>query len=329
MTKDTGTPMQGELPGTEHAPEAPTSNVTRIQRRVIETAVDIATGSEQAVIPSYLHSALCQIGFPRNRVEARSFERTNGAASLRLKAGELWDGQAWVEQPLPYGTRPRLVLVHLCSEAVRTSNPEIEVGHSVREFLGRLGIQSTGGKNGSYTLFRKQMEALAACELLIGYPTAAGPETVKAPPISRFQAWIHADEGQKVLWPGKMTLSHEFYESLREHAVPLRQDALAALKHSALALDIYSWLAHRLCRVRSSKGVRVYWTNLREQFGQEYNDPRNFKKKFQQALTQALAVYPSANVTEISGGLLLKSSPPPIPKMQVLLRLPQDGSGSS
>ncbi len=300
--------------------------LTPIERRTIEAAVEIQMSDQ--VVPSYMHSALCQLGLPRNATDARTFERTNGAASLKIRAGDLWNGSEWVEHPLPYGAKPRLVLVHICTQAVLTGKPDIEVGHSVREFLHRLGIESTGGLKGSYTSFRKQMLALAACEMRLGIPTKDGPKTVKAPPISEFLAWIPAEEGQRVMWPGVMTLSTPLFESLREHAVPLRQEALAALKHSALALDIYAWLAHRLCRIRQDHSVRVYWKNLRDQFGQEYHDTRRFKVKFRIALRQALAVYQDANVEEGWGGLLLKASPPPIPRTNVLVQSPSRRSGN-
>ena len=118
---------------------------------------------------------LCQVRLPRNSTSARSFERASGQASIEVKAGELCDGRTFVEQPLLYGSRRRLVLVHVCSQAVRTLARDIEVGKSASEFLSRLGIKhSTGGKHGSYTLFRKQMLVLAACEMLIGYPTLSG-----------------------------------------------------------------------------------------------------------------------------------------------------------
>ena len=93
-----------------------------------------------------------------------------------------------------------------------------------------------------------------------------------------------------------MTLSNEFYETLREHAVPLDNRAVAALTHSALALDIYTWLAHRLCRVRKVEGVKLSWRNLRYQFGQEYADSKNFKREWRKALRTVLAVYPKRNL---------------------------------
>ena len=45
------------------------------------------------------------------------------------------------------------------------------------------------------------------------------------------------------MWPGVMELSTDFFNTLQNHAVPLDHTALAALKHSALALDLVSPVA--------------------------------------------------------------------------------------
>jgi hypothetical protein len=77
-------------------------------------------------------------------------------------------------------------------------------------------------------------------------------------------------------------------------------------------MDIYSWLAHRLCRIRTDNGVKLYWKNLRDQFGQEYNKPKDFKKAFAPEMRKVLTVYPTANVRQEHGGIRLFPSPPPI-----------------
>jgi hypothetical protein len=79
-----------------------------------------------------------------------------------------------------------------------------------------------------------------------------------------------------------LELSPDFFETLLAHAVPLDPTALGALKHSSLALDTYSWLAHRLCRVQRAQGVKITWTALRDQFGQEFADINNFRRKMQE-----------------------------------------------
>ena len=126
----------------------------------------------------FLHSVMCQVGMPRRSTEARLFERQNGPFSILLEAGKLWNGREWVSQPLPYGSTPRLVMVHLSSEAIRTQNRRVELGDSMRHFLQTLGIQTNGGKRGGYTMFRKQMEALAACRLTIGMQSGGRVITV-------------------------------------------------------------------------------------------------------------------------------------------------------
>jgi hypothetical protein len=56
------------------------------------------------------------------------------------------------------------------------------------------------------------------------------------------------------------------------------------------ALDAYSWLAHRLCRVPQAKGVNVPWLALKAQFGQEYRNLDDFRKEFRSALEPSKGV---------------------------------------
>ncbi len=163
------------------------------------------------------------------------------------------------------------------------------------------------------------MAALAACRLSIGMTAAGRAVTVDAKPIKRFEAWLHDDGEQRTLWPGFLELSAEFFETLQHHAVPLDYRALAALKHSALALDVYTWMAHRLCRVTNAKGTMLSWQNLRDQFGQEYSNPKDFKKEFRAVLRQVWLVYPTAKIEEVIGGIRLKPSPPPISRTIVAI----------
>lgn len=308
MTQDSTDPavQANHRSGTQTAVE----NLSPSKRRLILAHEQIV--HQRPDRSDFLHTVMCQVGMPRRATDAKVFERHSGPFSILLEAGKLWNGKDWIEQPLPYGTTPRLVMVHLSSEAIRTRSRTIELGSSVRQFLQSLGMQTNGGVRGGYTAFRKQMEALAACRLLIGMHSEGKVVTVDAKPIKRFEAWYQPDELQPTLWPGVIELSQDFYETLTQHAVPLDYRALSALKHSSLALDIYTWLAHRLCRINIQKGVVLSWDNLRDQFGQEYGDLKDFKHEFRSVLQQVLLVYPSARIEEFMGGIKLLPSPPPI-----------------
>jgi len=299
--------------------EASRQSLPATIRRVVETSAEIQ--AEPPERPDFLHAVLCQVGMPRRKCEGGIFERKSGNASIRLESGAIYNGQEWVSQPLPYGTHPRLIMVHISSEAVRTQSPHIEVGATLRQFLDRLGVYPNGGPRGGYTMFRKQMAALAACRMSLGIAHSHDhvAQITNANPIERFDAWIDNESNQQAFWPGYLELNPRFFETLSKCAVPLDPRALSALKHSSLAFDIYSWLAHRLCRVNKVGGIKISWVQIKEQFGQEYQSSKDFKKKFLGALRQVRSVYPDARLEVVPGSLILYPSLPPVPKIRVLI----------
>lgn len=286
-------------------------------RRLIDAVASIR--DEQPDQVQFQHSALCQVGLPRRFTAARTFERRSGHMSILVEAGKLFDGREFVERPMPYGSVPRLIMVYLSTEAVRTRHRIIEVGDSLRQFLLKLGLRPNGGARGGYGVCKAQLESLSAARITLGMYRDGRAVTIDAKPIERFEAWPFTQAGTRVLWPGVMELSERFFSTLAEHAVPLDPRALAALKHSSLALDIYAWLTQRLCRVRTPAGVKLSWMNLRNQFGQEYLSSKDFKREFRHAIRQALAVYPDARVAEVMGGITLYPSPAPIRQMRAFV----------
>jgi hypothetical protein len=285
------------------------------QAHLLDAATEIANSRPIGDDLAFIHSILCQVGLPRSKVEGKHFERRSGNAALLMDAGHLWDGKNFIQQPIPYGAMPRLILAWMNTHAVRFQTQEIPVGSSASEFLRMLGKGKNGGRNGAYTTFRAQMQALSACRMTLGFNLNGRANTYNGQPIKRFEAWLNNSDDQRALWPGVVSLSDEYFRTLIEHAVPLDHRALVALKGSALRLDIYVWLAERLHRI-SGRPVVLHWANLREQFGQEYQGldaDKDFKKKFLPALHDVLTVYPEAKVKQVTGGILLLPSRPPVP----------------
>lgn len=285
------------------------------EERLIKTAAEIAGERPNDEDRAYIHSIMCQVGLPRSKVEGNSFERQSGGVGLLVEAGKLWDGKQFLQQPIPYGTMPRLILAWMNTYAVRFNTPEIPIGDSASDFLKLLGKDVTGGKTGTFTAFKKQVQALSACRLTLGFNSNGMAHTYEGKPIKHFDAWITGKGSQRPLWPGSVTYSQEYYETLKGHAVPIDLRAFMSLKGSALAMDIYTMLAQRLHRI-SGRPLILHWANLRDQFGQEYkgkNADKDFKDAFLLQLKKVLAVYPQAKVKKVTGGLMLLASAPPIP----------------
>lgn len=223
------------------------------ERKLLDKATTIASVPPTGEDMAFTHAVLCQVGLPRAKIEAREFMRQSGAAWINVQAGWLDEGRGPVQQPVPYGVMPRLALAWVSSYAKRHNTREIPIGDSAAEFLRLMLGEDTVAQGARHATLRKQMHALAACRLQLGFKG----RTFNGQPVEQFDAWLsNRDAPQRPLWPGVMTLSEHYFNELQNSAVPLDNRALHALKGSALALDVYCWLAHRLHRIEG-KGVTL------------------------------------------------------------------------
>jgi hypothetical protein len=130
--------------------------------------------------------------------------------------------------------------------------------------------------------------------------------------VSGLELWYPKNDRQRVLWPSFVVLNTDYFNSLKNHAVPLDHRAVAALAHNAFALDIYKWLAQRLCRVQFRAPAFLTWPAVQLQFGQGYGRLRAFREIFLKTLKTVLTQYPEGKVTADRKGLTLHRSRPPI-----------------
>lgn len=295
---------------------------TIIEKRLEESAAAILTGDSDGV--GYMHSVLCQTSLPyRNPGDTvREWERRQGGASLKLLAGEAMHPKTgeWHKIGLPYGPKTRLVLCYINTQAILTQKPEIEIGDSLTDFVTHELKLANKGQN--MTIIKDQIKRLAASTIRMGHADGMRGSTIKGDIIHDFDLWLAKDDRQRVIWPSRVRLSTDYFESLASHAVPLEMRAIAALSHSAMALDIYSWLAQRLHRVQRGKRCFIPWTAMKDQFGPDYATVKKFREKFMIALRQVHAVYRSAKIDVTGKGLFLYNSPPPITKTGTVLQLP-------
>lgn len=257
---------------------------------------------------AFHHSLLCSLSLPRRAVPNREFLRRTGEGWLHVQAGALDLGDGPVPQPVPYGAVPRLALIWISTIARRYNSREIFIGRSASEFLGMLGFDNQGHR---YCTLRRQLHALSVCRMQLGFRGRTINESV----IKRIDAWLPGSHSQRSVWPGSLLLDADFFDELVLHSVPLDARALHALRGSALALDVYVWLAHRLHQL-NYRPLRLPWHTLKDQFGHEYTGKHglgDFCTSFKLALSKVLMVYPEARVCVQRGGIELRQSPPPVP----------------
>src|ERR1700744_5753594 len=112
----------------------------------------------------FLFAGWALSGLPHRRIpDEKEWRIETDYATLLVEPGRR--PQANGENPhvgVPYGTRARLIMLYLQTEALRTNSREIELGKSLRDWLTRLGI-SIGGK--SLKDVREQAERISRCRL--------------------------------------------------------------------------------------------------------------------------------------------------------------------
>jgi hypothetical protein len=287
------------------------SSLTPIQNRLLNAATDIMTNQAKRI--DFLHTVQCQCVLPyRNPGEhVREWDRRQGNATLRIEAGSAHDPKTkeFVKLGLPYGEMPRLVLIHLASEAIRTNSPIVDVEGSMTAFARSLGIDTSGPQ---LRHLKDQLTRLANATVRMGFSEQGHTVQVNTQIVTALDLWYPAHSSQKVLWPSTVRLSSDFFASLGRHAVPLDNRAIRGIAHSSLALDMYTWLAQRLHRIPANRPQFITWAALYDQFGQGYARIRDFRRNFLKTLRNVQSVYPDARMDADEKGLTLFHSPPPI-----------------
>ena len=258
----------------------------------------------------HIHSVLALCGLPyRDPGDEREFFREYGRNTLSLLAGRLKNpttGQMEL-QGLPYGPKARLVLLHLCTEAVRQRSPTIEVADSLSGFMKAMGFAVTGGERGTIGAFKEQLNRLAACSMQLGLWDGEGQaSTLNVPPFRQLELWRRGEDG--LVWQRTVSFHQDFYDSLIRHALPVDIRAARAFSGSARKLDLLFWTGYRLRALQ--RPLRLTWDNLHRQFGAENASLRSFRQAFKADLAGLLEVFPRLRIDLDEGGMLLHPADP-------------------
>ncbi len=278
------------------------------QRTAIEAAAAIMAEEESRL--GITHAGFAMTSLPHKRLDGAVWRRQGGATTLLVESGR--DVQSNLIG-VPYGSMARLILLYLQTEAIRTSSPEVDLGRSMRDWLGKMAV-TPGGK--TYQLVREQARRISACRLTF-LTVAAGAEQRMNGAFVRgaiSMVGMTGEDRQPALWEERVRLDEGFWASLRDHPVPVREEAIRAIgTRSSMAMDIYIWLAYRLHAL--VKSTPITWAAIQGQFGAGYRTGRNMRPVFLDALQLAMAVYPEAKVDLDEGrGIILHPSPPAVPK---------------
>ena len=215
-----------------------------LDRGIVEAAAHYIGDEEGAL--NFVYSGWAQCALPHRRLaDDLPWEISVERIRLVVEPGRRpKDGHGPLEfLGVPFGSHARLILLYLQTEALRTGSREVELGRSLRDWLGRIGV-SVGGRTGK--LVKDQAERISRCRLTFHIQGAKAVGLVNQSIVDRalFIEDETSTQGRLSLETAK--LSEGFFEELKKHPVPLEEAAIKAINNNPAALDCYLWLAYRL-----------------------------------------------------------------------------------
>jgi Plasmid encoded RepA protein len=279
---------------------------TKHERMVIEAAYQVL--SDDAEKMGFTYSGFALTSLPHKPQSELVWKRDGYNLTMLIESGRDRTGKPL---GLPYGSYARFILLFLQSEAIRTNSREVELGRSMRVWLGSMGL-SIGGT--TYKLVTAQARRISGCTLTF-FADRAGAQIKSKGGFVKTEitmANVIGDD-QPSLWQDRVLLDEDFFRALREHPVPLSETALRAIGPRSMVIDIYIWLAYRLHALK--KDVDVGWPALYGQFGAGFSRIRRCRAHFLDCLALALAAYPEARVEVTDKCVTLSPSRPSIAKL--------------
>lgn len=114
------------------------------QRPLVDIAAEVLSDDAGRIGISY--SGFCMTGLPHKRLtDEQVWEKRGHRVTLLVEPGRMKHGTRPAQVVgVPYGARARMILLYLQTQAVRTGSREVELGRSLHNWLGRMGLSWEG-----------------------------------------------------------------------------------------------------------------------------------------------------------------------------------------
>jgi hypothetical protein len=297
--------------------------VSPTKRRLFETAIAVKE-TPAAFDRSYIARELVQCTLPyRDPGDLPSWQRRNGNLTLGITPG--WDFAANQSIGFPYGTRPRLLLYWMTTEAVQKQAKCLYLGDTYAAFIRSLGLNPRNGagprsdRNSLRVQVRRLFAARISFHQSLTEARRVGERWLNMEITKGGELWWDPrDPEDTQKWEGFITLGDAFFQAITANPVPVDFRHLKALKNSPLALDLYAWATHKAFVAQSTgKPQFAPWGGLAAQLGADYERNRDLRGNAIKTLKKIQKIYEGLRLESSEQGItVLPSSRPAIPALR-------------
>lgn len=279
--------------------------------RLLKAAVEIRT-NQQDVWLGYLSPqlVLCTLAHSNPGDDVPEWVRKNRNVTLTVRAKRDNETGKFLH---PYGTKPRLLLAWLITEAVRKRERTILLGNSFDELMRNIGLdpRTGGGKRSDRALFLDQMVRLSRAIISYEDNRDGRLQWTDMQVAPRGMVWwgLTTPINGPGLFENKIELGEIFFEMVIKKPVPIDLRITTALRRSPLAQDLYHWLTYCAEMYGKVRHLPIRWEDLHRQLGGEYGQIRDFRGAVKQALAKVQTLYSGVKVkTDDTHITILKGS---------------------
>ena len=191
---------------------ARTNAQSAAERRQVDLAAEIMAEESDAVGLAY--SGFCMTSFPHRQLADQHAQwiRTNGRFSLMVEPGALLIQGRPIHFGVPHGSRARMIMLYLTTQAVQKQTKTIELGGSLFEWMRKMAVP-IGGAN--YRAVKEQAMRISACRLTVGWRNDSGVEGFQRENIVKGMVMVPDDmtHGQGKLWRDTVEITDWFLRS--------------------------------------------------------------------------------------------------------------------
>jgi len=241
--------------------------------------------------------------------DATCWTRRNGHACLVVRSGLISgpDGSL-ISVGIPYGMWPRLLVLYLSTEAVRTQSPRIELGSSLSDFFERLKIAPDTRR---VQMLRRQALRLFSASIQFTFANSELMAGGSAQVADQYLLWHSTNnDNPRPHDVSHVILTSRFFRDLLDHPYPVDIGAIHGLRQSPLALDLFLWLPLRLRALKHPLILR--YTALVAQMGSEYAREAEFARHCRRAMRLVQQFWFALRYDEVPGGIRFLPSDLPV-----------------
>jgi hypothetical protein len=268
--------------------------------QLVKLAGDLAEQTrEEAGALGFMSRLLIMVNLPYRDPgkDCKNWWRQNGNVVIDINSGT----KKGVPVGLPYGTYPRLILIYLVTQIIKTQSPYIHLGKSFGKFLKDLNVHGGGSQ---YRDIHKQLERMLSASFSWTYQNNDKDSRVNIQISHKSELWWNKKlPEQETLWMSYIEINHHFFNEIMRNAVPLDLRVLETLKNSPLGLDLYMFIVWRTFKI--NEPVYISWESVHQQLGTQHCELKEFTRECKKHIRRILAINPTLQIKFLRGRLCL------------------------